>query len=130
MSRKTSPDLILGPLPVDMINRLFGYELDPGEVILTRGAQLHASRRHPEDYSLCLPHVANVIVNPLYIGDDLRNHGKIELVGRVSVLGLVILVAVNVAPDRAGRYHIESFYPISEKKVQKRREKGHLKVAV
>ncbi|ATQ67638.1 MULTISPECIES: hypothetical protein [Methylosinus] len=124
------PDLILGPLPVEMINRVLGYELDPGDVILSRGAQIHASRRHPDEYPVIQPHVSAVVTAPLYVGDDINNHGKIELVGRIVAAGAIILVAVNIEPDARGRYHIASFYRISEQKVQSRREKGHLKRAV
>jgi hypothetical protein len=59
-----NPDLIIGPLPIDAINRTLGTELEAGDVILTRGAQRHAYKRHPEDYPKCLPHLAGVIANP------------------------------------------------------------------
>lgn len=123
------PDLILGPLPVDIINRTLGTELEEGNVILTRGAQRHAYQRHPEDYPKCSPHLAAVITDPRYIGDDFSNTG-IEIIGNVAVIGSLVLVAVEIIPDEQGRYHINSFYMISDKKAQKRRERGFLKVAV
>jgi hypothetical protein len=123
------PDLILGSLPIDIINFTLGFELEPGDVVLTRGAQRHAATRHPFDYPICLPHISAVVANPLYVGDDLRNHGKIELISRIAAVGSHILVAVNVRMDEDGRYHVESFYPVSEKKIQGRKDKGHLKIA-
>lgn len=126
---KHLPDLRLGPLPVEAISKALGLDLEPGEVVLTGGAQTHASRRHPDDYAVCLPHLASVVTSPLWIGDDLRNHGKIELVGRVPAAGIVVLAAVKISRDSDGRYHVVSFYPISEAKVQSRKSKGHLTIA-
>lgn len=127
--RSKNPDLILGPLPCEIINRVLGYELDEGEVVLSGGAQVHANRQHPEDYPLLQPHVASIVTAPLYVGDDLRNHGKIELVGRVRSIQAVVLVAVNIEADANGNYQVMSFYKISEAKVENRRQKGHLKSA-
>lgn len=120
--------LLICDLPCDLINRTLELELEEGAVLLTRAAQKHASRRHPEDYPICLPHLATVIADPLYIGDDFENAG-IELIARVPAIGEFILVAVNIVPDELGRYHIASFYIVSEKKIQGRREKGFLYVA-
>ena len=62
-------------------------------------------------------------------GDDVRNSGKIEFVGRPPGLGTPLLIAVVITPDAHGRYNIASFYPVSEGKVQSRKQKGFLKIA-
>jgi hypothetical protein len=128
-SPSKNPDLIIGLMPVVAVNKTLGTELDPGEVVLTRGAQRHANRRHPQDYPKCLPHLASVIANPRYIGDDHTNSG-IEIWGYVSAIGSLVLVAVELVPDVHGRYQISSFYMVSERKAQTRRQKGFLKVVV
>ena len=128
--RQRIQDLILGPLPVSMVNRLFGLELLPGKVFLSRAAQIHASRRHPHDYESCLPHISRIIAEPLYIGDDFKNKGKIELIGRAITDRFTILIAVKIEPETNGHYHVVSFYPIAERKVENRRAKGYLKVAL
>ena len=128
-SHLNHPDLILGPLPHQTINKTLGMELEAGDVIFTRAAQRHAARHHPNDYPRCSPHAGAVVSNPLYIGDDLKNPGKIELIARISALGHALLVAVSVERTEDGRYHVCSLYPISDRKVQSRREKGHLRVA-
>ena len=112
-----------------MINRTLDMELDPGEVIFTRAHQIHAARKHPNDYVRCIHYLAAIVSTPFYIGDDLQNAG-IELVARLPTVGEFVLVAVNVTPDARGRYQISSFYVVSEKKIQSRREKGFLKIAV
>jgi hypothetical protein len=122
-----NPDLIIGPMPVIAVNKTLGTELEAGEVVLTRGAQRHANQRHPEDYPKCLPHLANVIANPRYIGDDYTNSG-IEIWGYVATLATMVLVAVELIPDEQGRYQTSSFYIVSEKKAQARRLKGFLKL--
>jgi hypothetical protein len=122
------PDLVLCDLPADSINRTIKTELEPGKVILTRAAQAHALRRHPAEYPICLPHVASIVADPLYIGDDSKNPGYIELIGRTAAVG-AILVAVNIEQKADGTYHVASFYPISETKIEGRRSKGFLSVA-
>src|SRR5882672_8344540 len=77
------PELVLGPLPIDTINKTIGTELEPGDVVLSRATQIHAARKHPLEYPHCLPHLAKVICDPLYIGDDHKNRG-IELIGRIQ----------------------------------------------
>ena len=121
-------DLLLGPLPSDAINRTLGLELEPGEVVLSSAAQRHALRSHPKDFARCLAHVGPVIIRPHYLGDDFKNHGKIELVARVAALGSGLLVAIIVEPIADGRYAVASFYPVGERKIENRRQSGHLKI--
>lgn len=130
MSKRRGPvDLPLCPMPVEVINATMETELEPGAVVLSRSAQRHARTRHPEEYAMCLPHVAAVVADPLYVGDDFKNPGSIELIGRVPAIGSFMLVAVTVERDAAGQYNVCSFYPITEKKIQPRRERGFLRVA-
>ena len=119
-------DLILGPLPVDAINRTLGLEMEAGEVIFSAAAQAHAYRSHSDDYPKCVPHVGLVVERPHYLGDDLNNPGKIELVSRVPALGGGLLVALTIEMDADGRYNVCSCYPIGEKKIENRRQSGHL----
>jgi len=121
-------DLILGPLPVDWINRTLGHELEPGDVIFSVRAQRHALKNHPDDYPKCLPHVGSVVQNPHYLGDDLKNPGKIEMVSRIPALGGGLLVALVIEPDADGRYNVSSCYPVGEKKIENRRQGGYLKI--
>lgn len=125
MARSRSPvfiDIDLGPLPVEEINATLGLHLEPGSVILSEAAQKHIVFRHPYDYAAYLAHVGTVIKDPSYAGDDLKNNGKIELIRRVpGADGL--LVALVVKPDAHGRYHVASFYTVSQSKIDKRREK-------
>jgi hypothetical protein len=117
--------LEIGPLPADSINLTLDLELEPGTVMLSINAQKHAARRHPDDYARCLPHVASVVLNPLYIGDDLNNDG-IELIARVQAIGSGLLVAVSVERAANGLYDVISFYPVSEQKIAGRLAKGFL----
>jgi hypothetical protein len=126
---KLSPYLF-GPLPVRAINDALGLELEEGEVVMSVNAQRHAQRRHPADYARCFPHVATIIATPLYVRDDFKNHGKVELVGKPAGFPDWLLVAVEVSLDDDGRYNVASFYPISEKKVQNRRDSGNYRRAL
>lgn len=118
---------LFGQLPVRAINAALDLDLDPGDAIMSVNAQKHASRKRPEDFARCFPHVASVIGTPLYARDDFKNDGKIGLVGKPAALGEYLLVAVEITLDSNGRYNVTSIYPVSEAKVAHRREGGHLR---
>src|SRR6266540_3841336 len=98
--------LLFGDIPVDAIRFTLGIELDAGEVTMSANAQRHAARRHPNDYGRCLPCVSSVIASPLYLGDDFRNGGAVEFVGRPLRLGHPLLIAVEINIDSAGHYNL------------------------
>jgi phage-Barnase-EndoU-ColicinE5/D-RelE like nuclease3 len=120
---------VLGPLPVETINNTIETELEPGDVVFSRAAQMHAARRHPAEYPVCQPHLAMVVCNPLYIGDDHKNPDKIELISRIPAANSFVLVAVEVERDERGRYNVCSFYTLKKEQVDSRRNKGFLKIA-
>ena len=71
--------------------------------------------------------VAGVVVTTFVLQDGKRNNDRIELVGRAPASGYdAILVAVRIELDDMGRYRVCSLYPISEERVQNRKEKGRL----
>ncbi len=116
-------------MPVEMLFRTLGLELEPGDVIFSRGAQKHAHSRHPEDFSLAYLNLQNIIADPLYVGQGLKNQGKIEFIGQVHAEDRpLLLIAVTIEPDRDGNYHVASAYRVANAKVQGRRERGFLRV--
>jgi hypothetical protein len=123
VSKKSAgPLLRLGDLPVGTINATLHLELESGPVIFSSAAQTHAYKQHPSDFPRCLPFIGSVVANPLYLGDDFLNDGKIELISRIPAIGSPLLVALALERDALGRYHVASLYPISEKKIAKRLE--------
>jgi len=66
--------------------------------VLSINVPRHAARQHPEEYAKCLPHIEAVVNKPFFIGDDHKNHNKIELIARVPALGSGLLVAVTIEP--------------------------------
>lgn len=121
--------LLIGPLPVCIIEATLGIEVEPGPVVFTVSNQKHALKSHPADFGRCLPHIGAVVSNPMYLRDDFRNGGKIELISRVPALGEGLLVAVEIQPDEQGRYRVASMYPVSQKKIDSRRQAGTLLIA-
>ena len=122
------PHVDLGPLPVDLIEDLFGHELEPGGVVLTQAALDHVKRSHPKDWARCLPFVRRVVAEPTYIGDDTKNRAKVEFVGRMpGGEGLLVAVVIEM---RRGCYHVASFYPVSQAKIDNRRRSGLLRNVV
>ncbi|MDA9520150.1 hypothetical protein XI06_07215 [Bradyrhizobium sp. CCBAU 11434] len=68
--REKRKELSLGRLPVAKIIAAFEMELAAGDVVFSAGAQVHAGRRHPKEFLLCLPYLSGIVTDPLYIGDD------------------------------------------------------------
>ena len=117
-----------GKCPDDIVYRTLEIEADPGEVIFSVPAQKHANKRHPGDAQFIVPHLSQVIEDPMYVGDDFRNPGKIELVRMIpNTGGKSALIAVTVEPDEDGVYNICSSYLITQSEVDKKRDKGILK---
>jgi hypothetical protein len=108
--------LLLGPFPAETINRTLLTELEPGDAVLTAGVQKHVLREHPNDFAWCLPHVATVVTNPLYVGDDFKNPGYIEMISRVPGQKTGLLVAVCIKVNGEGQYEVRSFYPVRNEK--------------
>lgn len=119
--------LDLGQLPIKKIERTLGLELDPGEVVFSVGAQIHAAKKHPEDFASYLPFVGTVVSDPLYLGDDARNPDKIEFISRLPGQPGGLLVAVEICRDRNGKYNDCSIYTIKQSQIEARRLKGYLK---
>ncbi|MCC6517802.1 MAG: hypothetical protein WAT35_05685 [Tabrizicola sp.] len=123
-------DLFPGAAPVAAVYATLGIEMDEGDVKCAAPALNHAARRHPHDVPVILPHLSDIITNPLYMGDDLRNPGKIELVGRIAGRSGAALVALSIAMSEAdGYYHVCSMYMITQSELDTKREKGILKIA-
>jgi hypothetical protein len=115
-----------GTLPVEAVNKTLGLELDAGGVFMPVNAQRHVQNKRPEDFARLFPHIAAVVANPLYVGDDFKNEGKIELVGAPIALGSALLVAIELKQDEQGKYAVTSFYALGETTIANRREKNHL----
>jgi hypothetical protein len=119
-----------GNFPDNIVHKTLGIEVEPGEVIFSVPAQNHANRNHPGDAALIIPHLSQVIEDPMYVGDDFNNVGKIELVRMIpNSVGqsAFALVAVTVEMDSKGFYNICSSYLITQSEVDKKRNKGILK---
>lgn len=117
-----------GRFPDHIVYRTLQIEADPGEVIFSVPAQKHANGNHPGDAAVIIPHLSQVIEDPMYVGDDTRNPGKIELVRMIpGAGGKSALIAVTVEPDDRGVYNICSSYLITQSEVDKKRQKGVLK---
>lgn len=124
---KRYPAVDLGSLPVDLINRTLGTELDPGRVRLSARAHRHIAEDHPEDYQTCIAALPGAIAAPTYIGQSPHHARNIELVKRVrGVEGWMVLVAVGLEQDRRGDYRLRSSYLVRESAVEGRRLRRHL----
>lgn len=80
------PYLNFGELQVNIINKTLDLKLDVGDVIFAPQAQSHAFRTHEKEFPICIQFVEQVLKNPLYLGDDFRNYGKIELIAVIPAI--------------------------------------------
>lgn len=122
-------DVLPGDIPDDLIYDTLGIEVDPGQVKFSAPAQKHAHLRHPQDVPLIIPHLSQVISDPMYMGDDFKNPGKIEFVRFIpGTGGKSALIAITVEKnDKDGFYHVCSSYLITQSEVDRKRDKGILK---
>lgn len=70
MSNKRYAQLLLGPLPVDLINATLGVDLEPGDAIITARAHRHIAQDHAEDYAAVMAYIRVLIAAPTYIGQS------------------------------------------------------------
>jgi hypothetical protein len=129
MSKNRLFDIFPGQMPDDDIYRTLGIELEPGAVKFSAPAQKHARANHPSDVPRIIPHLSQLLCSPTYLGDDFRNPGKIEIVGRLPGQDGAALIALTVKKnERDGYYHVCSSYIISQSELDKKRDKGVLKI--
>ena len=79
MSRLKYSDLFSCDAPVEIIYKTLGIEMDSGRVKFSAPAQKHAFDMHPNDFPMIVPHLVQLLTNPLYLGDDFRNPGRLNL---------------------------------------------------
>jgi hypothetical protein len=121
--------LDLGPLPVAKINTVLGSSLVAADAHFSIRAQSHSLTRHPADFELCRRYVGRIVSAPDYIGQAPGQADGFELIGEVPQEGAIILVAIKMRVDRAGRYIVASTYPIDRNKLERRLRKGFIKPA-
>jgi hypothetical protein len=121
--------LDLGPLPVAKINGVLGSSLTAADAHFSVRAQSHSLTRHPDDFELCRRYVGQIVSNPDYIGQAPGQNDGFELIGEIPHEQAIILVAIKLRVDRAGRYIVASTYPIDRNKLERRLRKGFIKPA-
>ena len=121
--------LDLGPLPVGKINGVLGSSLTAADAHFSVRAQSHSLMRHPDDFELCRQYVGQIVSNPNYIGQAPGQNDGFELIGEIPQEQAIILVAIKLRLDKAGRYIVASTYPIDQNKLERRLRKGFIKPA-
>ncbi len=66
----------------------------------------------------------------MYMGDDYKNPGKIELVRRIRGENNAALIALKIEKADDGYYHVCSAYFISQSEVDKKKQKKILKIVL
>lgn len=128
MSNKRYAQILLGALPVELINATLDVELEPGDAIITSRAHRHIALDHPEDYAAVMTYIHLLIVQPTYIGQSPHHGDAFEMVRRVIVPGQdeIILAAINFDRNDRGNYNVKSAYRLKESEVTRRIQLRHL----
>ena len=126
--RKIVP-LDLGLLPIEKVNRALGLNLAAAIVHFSVRAQAHAEKRHPAAFSICLRNIRRIVAAPDYIGKAPDQTDGFELIGEAPRDHAIVLVAIKMRQDKAGRYAVVSTYVIDRNKLERRVRKGFLKRA-
>ncbi len=124
--------ITLGRLAIDKVNQALGTELDPGDVWLSPGAHRHIAVDHPDDYPFIMAVIADVVAQPLYVGQDPK-HGRNFYIVRPLPAGAPnphALVSIGLARDEVGRYRVRTAYTISQDTVTARRSAKRLHVVI
>lgn len=116
----------MGHLPAEQINQILGLNLTASIVHFSLRAQQHAYERHPEDFALCLRHIAQIVAKPDFVGRGPHQSDGFELIGTIRQESAIILVAIKLRPDGAGRYIVASTYSIDRSKLERRLRKGFI----
>lgn len=120
----------VGPLPVDLINRALGTELEPADVWVSKACHGHIADDHPDDYPIIMANIIDILRSPSYAGQDAQNGEGFYLVKRVEAVAdrEFALVAIGLEITEHGTYNVKSAYIIKQIDVDSRRLKGALKV--
>jgi hypothetical protein len=108
-------------LPVGLINRTLGTDLEVGDAWLSKVAHQHFAEDHPDDYAACFPLPADVIESPTWLGQAAHHAENFELVTRLRSGSRIVLAAIKLERNRLGNYNVASVYCIEQKDVDSRR---------
>ena len=123
-------DIFPGNVPKEKIYKTLEIDLEAGIVKFSAPAQKHAYGRHGEELKTIIPHLSEIISDPMYMGDDYKNPGKIELVRRIRGENNAALIALKIEKADDGYYHVCSAYFISQSEVDKKKQKKILKIVL
>jgi hypothetical protein len=128
VSNKKYAQILLGALPVDLINATLEADLEPGDAILTSRAHRHVALDHPNDYAAVITYLALVIAQPTYIGQSPHHSGAFEMVRRVIIPNQneILLAAISLTRNDLGNYNVRSAYSLKESEVTRRIQLRHL----
>lgn len=115
-----------GPLDTVRVSTLLGLNLANGNVVFSKSAQLHAIRRHPADFTVCISHLQRLISTPDFIGRGPKQRDGFEMVAEIPNENAIILVAIKLLADANGNYRIASTYLISRNSLERRLRKKFL----
>lgn len=119
----------VGPLPVDLINKILDTYLEPGDLWVSKAAHRHIAEDHPIDYPIIIPALGTLLASPQYIGIDTKHKNNFNLIRRHSLTEpKAILIAIGFEYTEYGTYNLRSAYRIKQSDIDNRRNKRLLQI--
>ena len=112
----------LGELPITMINKVLGHDLEPGRLLLDHAGHCHIAERHPADLDICLE-VLGVGRPPHFVGQAPRSDDKLQMVWRLND---PIVMVVFGRHWTQGFYRVVTSYRISRERLDRERRERTL----
>ena len=96
-----------------------------GTVRFTVGAQVHAYKRHEDEFMRCFPFLSETLTSPSHVGQAPKHkHDGFELIKVFAQQPLITLMAVGLRMSNDSHYDVNSVYPIDEDALARRVRKG------
>ena len=127
-TKKKYPARLVCDLPVDVVNKVLGLELDPGEVWVSRACHKHIAEDHPDAYAACYHQLDIVISDPSFLGQSPKHNDAIEVIRRL-VIGqnqAIVLAAVSMETNQYRNYNVRSVYLIEQDDLDMRRRANRI----
>ncbi|MGZ4135584.1 MAG: PBECR3 domain-containing polyvalent protein, partial [Tumebacillaceae bacterium] len=113
---------VVGFLNATVLNSLLGTNLPDAEVIMYPGFVKHVRKKHPGIFENHYDRIPDIIENPDFVGQNLKEPNSVELYKQVGPL----LLAIKLDPT--GYLYLSSMYDLhnGQHKIQKRLQSGRI----
>ena len=116
----------LGKLDKELFSEEYG-DLQTDEVIITNERFAHINKHHPEDVFYFKKYASEIITNPDYVIDDVKNIGTVFMIKMIPGNSVNIVIRLALGEDNAElKNSVLTCYRLREKNLKKLIKKNKL----